>query len=75
MYHAPGRGHGADFFKKGTWGPMFRDQVVIMDEAVDGMEKGKLKSAKELGAFIGGKIEAMKRKYEEERRKESPKGK
>jgi hypothetical protein len=66
---------GADFFEKGTWGPMFRDQVVIMNEAIEGMEKGKLKTAKELGAFIEGKIEAMKKKYEEERKRESPKGK
>jgi hypothetical protein len=66
---------GADFFEKGSWGRMFRDQVAIMNEAIDGMEKGRLKSAKELGAFIEGKIEAMKKKYEEERKKESPKGK
>jgi hypothetical protein len=65
---------GADFFEKGTWGPMFRDQVLIMNEAIDGMEKGKLKSTRELGAFVDGQIEAMKKKYEEERTKESPKG-
>jgi len=66
---------GADFFEKGTWGPMFRDQVVIMNEAIDGMEKGKLKTTKELGAFIEDKVEAMKKKYEEEGKKESPKSK
>jgi hypothetical protein len=70
-----GLNRGADFFKKGAWGPMFRDQVGIMNEAVDAMDKGKLKSAKELGTFIDGKIEAMTKKYEEERKKESPKGK
>jgi hypothetical protein len=66
---------GADFFEKGTWGQMFGDQVAIMNEAIDGMEKDKLKSAKELGAFIEGKIEAMKKKDEEERKKESPRRK
>src|SRR5205807_9025237 len=66
---------GADFFEKGTWGRMLRDQVVIMNEAIDGMEKHKLKTAKELGVFIEGKLAAMKKKYEEERKKEAPKGK
>ncbi len=66
---------GPDFFEKGTWGRMFRDQVAVMNEATDGMEKGKLKTAKELGVFIEDKIEAMKKKYEEERKKEAPKGK
>jgi hypothetical protein len=66
---------GADFFQKGTWGPLFRDQVVIMNEAIDGMEKGKLKSAKELEAFVQKKIEAMKKKIEEEGNKEPPKAK
>jgi hypothetical protein len=65
---------GADFFEKGTWGRMFRDQVAIMNEAIDGMEKGKLKTAKELEMFIEGKIAAMTKKYEEERKKEAPKG-
>jgi hypothetical protein len=67
--------HAADFFEKGTWGPMFRDQVVIMNAAVEGMEKGKLKSAKELGEFVDGEMKAMEKKYEEERKKEPPKGK
>jgi hypothetical protein len=57
---------GADFFESGTWGRMFRDQMVILNEAVDAMEKGKLKSAKELGAFLEDKITALKRKYEAE---------
>ncbi len=67
--------HGADFFAKGTWGPMFRDQVVIMNEAIVGMEKGKLKSAKELKAFLEDKFEALKKKYEEEAKKEALKAK
>lgn len=66
---------GADFFETGTWGRMFRDQVAIMKEAIDDMEKGKLKSAKELGAFIEGKFEVLTKKYEAERKKETPKGK
>jgi hypothetical protein len=65
---------GADYFKKGTWGPMFRDQVAIMNEAINGMEKGKLKTAKELGVFIEDKFEVMEKKYEEERKKEDRKG-
>ena len=60
---------GADFFRPGTWGPMFRDQVVIMNEAIDGVENGKLKTAKELAAFIDGKIAALRKKYEEEGKK------
>jgi hypothetical protein len=66
---------GADFFEKGAWGRMFRDQVAIMNEAIDGMEKNKLKTMRELGVFIEGKLAAMKKKYEEERKKEAPKGK
>jgi hypothetical protein len=54
---------GKDFFKPGTWGPMFRDQVAIMEEAISGMEKGKLTTAKELSQFIEEKIEAMKEKH------------
>jgi hypothetical protein len=57
---------GEDFFEKGTWGPMFRDQVLIMNEAVAGMEKGRLNNAKELKEFINRKFEVMKKKYEEE---------
>jgi hypothetical protein len=64
----PGLKHGADFFEKGTWGPMFRDQVLIMNEAIDGMERGKLKTAKQLGVFIENKVTAMKKKYEQERK-------
>lgn len=56
---------GIDFFKPGSWGPMFRDQVVIMNEAVEGIEKGKLKTAKDLEVFINGKITAMEKKYNE----------
>jgi hypothetical protein len=65
---------GADFFAKGTWGPMFRDQVVIMNEAIDGMEKGQLKSAKDLDMFLKDRIEALKKKYDDERKKDNPKG-
>jgi hypothetical protein len=64
---------GADFFEKGTWGRMFRDQVVIMNEAVDGMAKGKLRTAKELEMFIDGKIAVVTKKYEAEREKKDPK--
>lgn len=66
---------GADFFEKGTWGPLFRDQVVIMNEAIDAMEKGRIKSAKELEKYINEKIEAKKKKYQEEERKANPKRK
>ena len=65
---------GADFLEKGTWGRMIRDQIVIMNEAIDGMEMGRLKTAKELGALIDNKIEAMKKKYVEEM-KDLPKDK
>lgn len=58
---------GADFFRKGTWGPMFRDQVVIIKEAIDGIENKKLTSSKEMGGFIDRKIEALRKKYTEER--------
>jgi hypothetical protein len=56
---------GAGFFEI-TWARMFRDQAAIMNEAVDGMEKGKWKSAKELNSFIEDKVTTMKRKYEAE---------
>lgn len=66
---------GADFFEKGTWGPMFRDQVIIMNEAIAAMEKGRINSAKELEKYINGKVEAMKKKYQEENKKANPKRK
>jgi hypothetical protein len=55
---------GADFFEA-TWGRMMRDQVVIMNEAVEAMEQGKLKNAKELTAFIDGKVADVVKKYKE----------
>jgi hypothetical protein len=58
----------ADLFEKSTWGPMFRDQLVIMKEAVAGMETGKLNTAEALGAFIGGKVAALRKKHEKERK-------
>jgi hypothetical protein len=62
--------YGAD-----TWVRVYRDPVAIMNEAIEGMEKGKLKTAKELGEFIDGKVAAMIKKREEDQKKEGPKGK
>jgi hypothetical protein len=67
--------HGADFFEKGTWGPLFRDQVAIMNQAIEAMEKGRLKSAKQLGAFIDRKIQVVRKKHEQEEKKAAPKSK
>ncbi len=53
---------GADFFK-GTWGPMFRDQMVIMDGVVDGIRKGRLKTVKEVKEFLDRKFAVMEKKY------------
>lgn len=57
----------ADFFAEGTWGPMFRNQMRIMNEAIEGVEKGRLKSSKEAATFIEEKIATMKKTYEAER--------
>ena len=57
----------SDFFEPGTWGPMFRDQVVIINvRPCDGMKKGKLKTPNQVRSFIDEKIAAMKEKYDEE---------
>jgi hypothetical protein len=66
---------GTDFFKPGTWGPMFQDQVAVMSEAAEGIEKGRLKTAKELETFIEVKLTKLKAKYEEERKKSGSVGK
>jgi hypothetical protein len=65
----------ADFFEQGTWGRMFRDQLAIMDEAIAGLEKGKLRSAEELSKLLKARIAAMQKKHEVEREKKSPKTK
>lgn len=72
---------GVDLFEPASWGRLFRDQVAIMNQAIDGMEKGTLKTTKELTAFIEGKIDAVRKKYEEEtkkyieeKKKRAPKG-
>lgn len=57
---------GADFFQPGTWGPLFQDEVRIMNDAVDGMEKGKLRTAEELSRFIEARAAEMVKRYEEE---------
>jgi len=50
-----------------TWPRIFREQVVIMNQTIDKMEKGELKNAKELEAFIGEQIASMIKKYEEKK--------
>ncbi len=63
---------GSDFFEKGTWGRMFRDQMAIMNEAVAGVEKRKIGSAKALKTFINEKTAAMVKKYEKDAAKSQP---
>lgn len=75
-FHAmTGLKRGAELFTEGSWGVMFRDEVVVMNEAVDRMEKGKLNSAKELGEFVNDRFEVLKKKYDEAKKKEHPKDK
>lgn len=66
---------GSDFFAKESWGPMIRCQVVVLNEAIDAMENGKVKSVTELEDFIKEKFETSQKRYEEEIEKESLKGK
>jgi hypothetical protein len=75
FHQETGLTRGEDFFAEGDWGVMFRDAVAVMNEATDGMEKGKLTSVKELGAFVAGRTEELVKKYEEKRKKESRKDK
>lgn len=69
-----GLARGTDYFDKGTWGRMFRDQIAIMNEAADGIERGKLTSAAQLKTLIDTRIEALMKRYEEERQKKDKKG-
>lgn len=62
---------GADFYET-TWARMLRDQIVIMNEAADAMEKGNFANAKDLRAFIEDKLAAMKKKYEAESKTRVP---
>lgn len=57
--------HGADFFKNGSWGPAFRDQVEIMREATRRMEKGELKTVAEMEAFFKNGFGVARQKHEE----------
>lgn len=64
-----GLGRGADLFEPGTWGPLLRDQVAIMDEAAEGVEKGRLKTPEALRSFIDGKVGELKKRAAGERGK------
>jgi Protein of unknown function (DUF3738) len=50
---------GADFFAKGTWGPMFRDQIVIMNEVVAHIQRGTLTTRRDLALLIEEKTSAL----------------
>jgi hypothetical protein len=59
---------GFDCFTQGTWGRMFRDQMIIMDETGRAIERGELRTSSEFGQFVNKRIERMKKKYEDEER-------
>lgn len=63
---------GSDAFANSSWGKLVRDQITIMNEAVAWMEQGKLKTAAELNQFIESKLSALKQKYKEAKRPQTP---
>lgn len=56
---------GADFFKAGSWGPAFRDQVDLMQETTRRMEKGELKTWAETETYFKNGFEAARKRHEE----------
>lgn len=59
-----GLARGVDFFEEGSWGPMFRDQVEIMNQAAERADAGRFKNARQLNEFIDQRLERMIRKYD-----------
>ena len=57
---------GADFLATGGWGKAFRDSMIVNNDAIKGIESGKLKTVKELQEFLKARIEAAQKKYCEE---------
>jgi hypothetical protein len=57
---------GEDFFEAGSWGPLLRDQVGIMNDAFEGIQKGQIATPKQLQGFIDSRMKAMIKKYESE---------
>jgi hypothetical protein len=53
----------------GTWGSLFREQTIIMKEAIDGMKRGRLKTPNQLKAFLDEKLKAMVEQYEQQRKR------
>ncbi|MCE9532345.1 MAG: hypothetical protein K8T89_14670 [Planctomycetes bacterium] len=53
------------FFKPGGWGPTFRDQIAVMRETVDGINRERLNTPKQMSAFIAEKMAAVISKYNE----------
>jgi hypothetical protein len=51
--------HAAELFEPGSWGRLFRDQVGIMNRAVDGIRSGKISTAKALAGFIKTRLAAL----------------
>jgi hypothetical protein len=60
----------ADFFKPGSWGPMMRDQIQIVEQVIANLQNGKLTSAEQTIAELEQRFEALASKYDPEHPKE-----
>jgi hypothetical protein len=54
----------ADFFRPGTWGPMMRDEIQIIEQVVSDLESGKLTTAEQSIAAFEKRFEALASKYD-----------
>ena len=54
---------GADFFKPGGWGNMFREQVNLMNQVSDAIETGELMTEQQLSKYLETKLAEVMRKY------------
>ena len=57
---------GADFFKQGGWGVMFRDQVDLMNQVSDAIETEQLKTERDLSKLLQTKMLELMRKYHQQ---------
>jgi hypothetical protein len=64
-FHAEtGLEKAGDFFKPGTWGPMFRDQMQIVEEIRTNLERSKLTTAQQTIDAFEARMAALENKYD-----------
>lgn len=60
-----GQKQSNEFFEAGSWGPLIREQVDIMNEIVAKLKHNSLKTEDELDQFVSANMATLKKKLEE----------